>query len=204
MDAWYTADLHFGHRRISEYAGRPFENVDDMGTAIIERWNAVVAPGETVWVLGDTAMGPQGAGVSPAAIELVALLNGELVLVPGNHDACWVGSRKDQVRARAEYLAAGFADIIGRPDPVMLAGRPCRRSHFPYRGGGDHGVERYSEHRLEDRGDWLLCGHVHEKWRQRGRQINVGIDAWGGFPVHTNTLAELISCGPTDREIITW
>ena len=41
---------------------------------------------------------------------------------------------------------------------------------------------RYIEHRPDDDGGWLLHGHVHEKWRQNGRQINVGVDAWNFAP----------------------
>jgi len=54
--------------------------------------------------------------------------------------------------------------------------------HFPYR-GDSHDHDRYREHRPADEGAWLLHGHVHERWRQRGRMINVGVDAWGGYPV---------------------
>ena len=40
---------------------------------------------------------------------------------------------------------------------------PC---HFPYVGdSGDR--DRYVEHRPPDRGEWLLHGHVHDKWAQR-------------------------------------
>ena len=36
-----TSDHHFGHARISELAGRPFSTVDEMDSALIERWNSV-------------------------------------------------------------------------------------------------------------------------------------------------------------------
>ena len=49
-------------------------------------------------------------------------------------------------------------------------------------------------------GGWLIHGHVHEKWRQRGRQINIGADAWGYTPVHEDTIAELINQGPQHLE----
>ena len=55
-----------------------------------------------------------------------------------------------------------------------------------------------------DDGAWLLCGHVHESWRQRGRMINVGVDAWGGRPVSEEALYELIDSGPADLETLPW
>jgi len=49
-----------------------------------------------------------------------------------------------------------------------------------------------------------LCGHVHDLFRQRGRQINVGVDAWGGELVSSDQLAELISRKPTDASPLRW
>ena len=86
-----------------------------------------------------------------------------------------------------------------------IAGQRVLLSHFPYAGGGDsHGEDRFSAHRLADGGGWLLCGHVHQSWRQRGRMINVGVDAWGGQPVAEPELAELIAAGPLDRDVLPW
>jgi len=39
-----------------------------------------------------------------------------------------------------------------------------------------------------------LCGHVHEKWVQKGKIINVGVDVWN-FTPHTidEMLAKLLA-----------
>jgi len=63
--------------------------------------------------------------------------------------------------------------------------------HFPYQGDSEV-TDRFTDRRPGDRGGWLLHGHVHDAWRQDGRQINVGIDAWAGRPVDAGTLAALI------------
>ncbi len=39
---------------------------------------------------------------------------------------------------------------------------------------------------------WMLCGHVHEAWRQHGRVINVGCDVWDYAPVSAQRLVEII------------
>ena len=44
-----------------------------------------------------------------------------------------------------------------------------------------------------------LHGHVHERWRQSGRMINVGVDAWDHRPVPEDAVAALIAGGPADR-----
>lgn len=42
------------------------------------------------------------------------------------------------------------------------------------------------------------------KWRQRGRMINVGVDAWVGQPVSEETICELIEAGPRDLLPLPW
>jgi calcineurin-like phosphoesterase family protein len=136
------------------------------------------------------------------SLALVGLLHGTKILVPGNHDRCWVGNRKRGDWAQ-HYLDAGFARIFDTPEPMEIAGRAVELCHFPYQ-GDSQSEDRHVEHRPADRGSWLLHGHVHDLWRQRGRQINVGIDAWGGRPVAAAEVAALIEAGPRDLAPLAW
>jgi calcineurin-like phosphoesterase family protein len=207
---WFTSDFHFGHKNISEYADRPFPHgeagVPAMNEALIAAFNDRVAETDEVWILGDVAMGRL-----EKSLPLVGELNGAKILVAGNHDRCWPGHGHRADGWADTYLAAGFAEIMpgsvlaGPPASVVLAGHGVLVSHFPYAGGGDsHGEDRFAQHRLPDRGGWLLCGHVHNSWRQRDRMINVGVDAWGGLPVSDRELAELIAAGPQDLPVLPW
>ena len=81
MSTWFTSDLHFGHVNIIQYSGRPFTDVDQMNTSLIDRWNALVQPGDDVWVLGDVAMGHIAD-----TLPLVGRLAGYKRLLAGNHD----------------------------------------------------------------------------------------------------------------------
>ena len=189
---WYTADLHFGHANIIRYCNRPFNSVDEMNEALIDRWNAVVAPDDIVMVLGDFAMGR-----IDDTLPLAARLAGDKVLIPGNHDRCWFGHYDPDSKRRAwvqRYLDAGFSGVspYGSQGMFLADGaRPVTAHHFPY--AGDSGPEdRYSEFRPPDRGGWLLHGHVHDAWKVNGRQINVGCDVWGYRPVSTPEIVALI------------
>jgi len=51
----FTADLHLGHANIIRHCSRPFANVDEMDRTLIDNWNEVVQPSDTVWMLGDFA-----------------------------------------------------------------------------------------------------------------------------------------------------
>jgi hypothetical protein len=45
---------------------------------------------------------------------------------------------------------------------------------------------------------YQALGHVHERWRQRGRMINVGVDAWDCGPASEAELAAMIGGGPIE------
>lgn len=76
-----TADTHFGHKKILEFeaAHRQFASIEEHDEALVERWNAAVAPKDTVWHLGDVLFGREAFAYLPR-------LNGVKKLVMGNHD----------------------------------------------------------------------------------------------------------------------
>lgn len=81
MTRYVISDLHLDHRNIIEYCNRPFESLEEMNTTLIENWNRVVDPSDTVLYLGDLAMASHGT-----AVDFANRLNGSLILVEGNHD----------------------------------------------------------------------------------------------------------------------
>jgi calcineurin-like phosphoesterase family protein len=177
-----------------------------MNAALVEAFNARISGTDEVWVLGDVALGKLDD-----ALANIGLLNGRKVLVAGNHDRCWPGHSHRAAGWEEKYLAAGFAQVLpgsalaAPPASAVLGAYQVLLSHFPYAGGGDsHGEDRFAQHRVPDGGGWMLCGHVHQAWQQRGRMINVGVDAWGGAPVPAARLTELIAAGPRDRPVPPW
>ncbi len=153
MATWFTSDTHFSHANIIEFCGRPFASVEEMDRVMVERWNARVQPGDTVYHLGDFAFGP---------FENIAkfrqLLNGEIALVRGNHD-----------RSTNRMREAGFPSVTSA-SVVWINGSMLFLSHKP---SVDLPAETF---------DYHLHGHVHEKYARRGNQINVGVDVRGFAP----------------------
>lgn len=78
MTIWFTADHHFGHKRILELAHRPFDTVEAMDEAMIALWNARVEPGDMVYHLGDFAFAEH--------TPYLQRLKGQKRLIVGNHD----------------------------------------------------------------------------------------------------------------------
>ncbi|MCB0978314.1 MAG: hypothetical protein KDB02_12735 [Acidimicrobiales bacterium] len=196
---WFSSDPHFGHANVIGYAGRPFRHVGEMDVGLVYRWNSVVAPDDEVWLLGDLAMGRIDESLPKAG-----LLLGRKHLVLGNHDRPFSDRKRRQMWVERYMDEGGFVELHdGEVDIVLLDGTPARMCHFPYTGdSGDH--DRFVEERPHDDGRWLLHGHVHEKWRQRGRMINVGIDAWAGVPVSEDQILELIVAGEADLAPLAW
>jgi len=79
------SDTHFGHEGMCQFCDangnkyRPFANAQEMDEYMIERWNSTVRPTDKVYHLGDVA-------IKRCFIKTLAKLNGDKVLIKGNHD----------------------------------------------------------------------------------------------------------------------
>jgi len=80
-----TADTHFGHAGMCQFLNadgskvRPWDNVEEMDEALVEQWNKTVRPKDKVYHLGDVV-------INRKALSTLDRLNGDLVLIKGNHD----------------------------------------------------------------------------------------------------------------------
>jgi calcineurin-like phosphoesterase family protein len=79
MTLWFTADTHFGHQKIIEFAHRPYASVEEMDEHIIDHWNRTVGPKDEVWHLGDVAF-------KAKPVPYLRRLNGKIRIIVGNHD----------------------------------------------------------------------------------------------------------------------
>lgn len=97
------SDTHFGHTNSWEKFKlpngdplRPFTSTEEMDETMVERWNAVVRPQDTVYHLGDVV-------INKKSLHHVKRLNGKKRLVRGNHDIF-----KDE-----DYREVGFESLYG-------------------------------------------------------------------------------------------
>lgn len=165
MTTFFTSDTHFAHAAIIEYCNRPFANVEEMDRELVRRWNARVQPGDTVYHLGDFAFGPvENVG------KYLAMLNGSVILVRGNHDRSLKRMREFGFRSVNDHETI-LCMTVDWPS-LFLTHKPT------------------TEHPLKIVTDYHLHGHVHEKYARRGNCINVGVDVRGFAPA---TLEELLA-----------
>ena len=54
---YFTSDLHIGHDRDFIWKARGFSSIEEHDTEILKRWNSIVQPEDTVYILGDLCLG---------------------------------------------------------------------------------------------------------------------------------------------------
>ena len=81
-----VSDTHFGHAGVCRFTRndgvtklRPWDDPAEMDEAMVERWNERVRPNDKVYHLGDVVM-------SRKSLAIMRRLNGDKVLIRGNHD----------------------------------------------------------------------------------------------------------------------
>lgn len=160
MTIWFTGDTHFGHKKVIEYCSRPFASVTEMDEALISNWNTKVRPGDTIYHVGDFAF----AGTQRIA-ELLDRLNGQKVLIYGNHDKAIRGSKALQ----AKFIkCCDYYELIV-PDASAARGKQgIMLMHYAML------VWNKRHH-----GTWMLHGHSHGSlvYPVSGKIMDVGVDA---------------------------
>lgn len=197
---FYTSDLHIGHQKVAEIRG--FSTTQEHDDWLADQWDGVVKRSDDiVYVLGDISAGGSAAQVN--ALAWFALRRGAKILIPGNHDGSHPMHR-DADRWQARY-AAVFHPFMPPYRRRKINGQSALLSHFPYE--GDRGADRFTQYRLPNEGLPILHGHTHSAeqtsyctvptWDggngiSNTLQIHVGVDAWGGKPVHTDLIGALL------------
>lgn len=218
LRTFFTADTHFSHARIIELCSRPFTSVNEMNEELLARINNTVSSSDRLVILGDVCMGKLDESLS----ILSRIEAAELVLVPGNHDrwspAYHHRGTPDEVLAKQEEWRRKYAAT--RPRTIAMPSTMTRDgdvvtpvtswqfcqftealegsalsdvafSHFPYE-GDSHDEDRYDFLR-PSAGQPVVHGHVHNSWKVRGNQFNVGVDVNDFTPVPEETLNEWVS-----------
>ncbi len=168
VKVWLISDTHFNHANVIRYSHRPFVDIPEMNATMVSRWQALVSPEDVVFHLGDMFM---GAWVE--AEPILKQLPGRKHLILGNHD----GMIRKQAVLQAYF--EGIHEIL----EVKHVGATAVLCHFPLRSwNGMH----YNV--------WNLHGHCHGTLAPIGKQLDVGVDAVGGYePVSWSWVAEYMA-----------
>lgn len=205
---FFTSDQHFGHANILKYEdemrrdahGNRFSSIEKMNDYLVDQWNATVAEGDLVYCLGDFCYKFQ------YMCDVLPFLNGEEILITGNHDPFFKklirGDVRSQESVRVLALEAGFSEIYLHHTIILDGIGAVQLSHFPYAPRNTKDLPdyefRYLEHR-PTRGTekLLLHGHSHSEWLTKTYlgmppMLNIGVDMWGMRPVAEVEIVEIV------------
>lgn len=128
------SDTHFGHEKTCTVFTRedgspmrPFATVEEMDETMIARWNDRVRPSDKVYHLGDVV-------INRKFLHILGRLNGDKVLIRGNHDIF-----------KLEDYTAYFRDIRGYDvkNGMILSHIPIHEESIGRFGTNIHGHLHY-------------------------------------------------------------
>lgn len=169
---FFTADLHFSHKKIAKFCPHTRPNVDAQDDThcldeyMIALWNDTVSIHDDVYNLGDLTF----AQDLDQIFEVLTKLNGRHHLIFGNHD--------DIIQT---HLPAFLSHQKHDGNPILssaqsylklkLANKTLILFHYPM-----------AEWDGYDKGYYHLHGHIHNRMADiDGRILNVGFDLHGKF-----------------------
>lgn len=178
---FFTSDTHFGHKNILNFCHRPFDSIEEHDQALINNWNSVVGPDDTVFHLGDFAFGG-----FPFWESIVKQLNGHIILIIGNHDQ---KNRTAGTDALFDYVSQQMRILIGNQTVYL--------NHYPFLCFAHQDPTHYRDCSIQ------LFGHVHSGPLVHGTdterlkylfptQYDVGVDNNNYTPVSWEQVKEKI------------
>lgn len=181
---FFTSDTHFGHENIIHFCNRPFSSLNEMDETLIMNWNNTVPEDGLVFHLGDFAWGNIKAWE-----EYRSKLNGEIILIRGNHDF--------KNGPQTEHDALKMFKHVSQQMHIQIEGRSIYLNHFPFLcyGGSYRPLETVV---------YQLFGHVHSCESNCGgkdnarlpylmpSQYDVGVDGNGFKPIPWNQVDLII------------
>jgi Predicted phosphoesterase or phosphohydrolase len=178
MAAFFTSDLHFMHDKEFLYGPRGFSSIGEMNEAVVDRWNSVVKPGDTVYVLGDLMLG--GNSGTEAGAQLLSRLAGDIRIILGNHDT------DNRIAA---YSSVPSVKSILYADRLKVGGLRMFLTHYPCLTGNEEKSVKQTV--------FSLSGHTHSKELfHEGNPLmyNVALDAHNCTPVHEDeVVADIVA-----------
>jgi len=209
MIRFWTADLHLGHANIARYCHRPQLKPGDldsagnwvspeiahlrseqMSAALIRDCNMRVKPGDTVVSVGDLACrgGEKGVeGLRKTGAEWLSQLNGNWVVVSGNHD------EQNSVKPVCDFMSCEIAKYQVGVQHIPL----YDPEHPPQKFISEQRKKYLTAHSMycADWFDFIICGHVHDAWKVRKIagiwHVNVGVDVCRYMPINDTEVIQI-------------
>lgn len=167
-ETYFWSDPHLNH--LNSLRWRPqFDSMEEMNEAIIEEYNRLITPQDTVHILGDVCLGD-----SRESAAMVSRLNGKKHLKVGNHDT--------DAKLRI-YAEENVFETIMTSERIKLGRRNLFLCHYPML------VANFTENP-----EWVIHGHTHQLLpfsAAAPQNIHVGYETFTQ-PISIDEIASLI------------
>ena len=164
---YFCSDFHFGHEKEFLWKPRGFLDWQDHANTIIENYNEIVKPEDTVYILGDCVLKNDTFG-----IECLKQLNGKKYLAFGNHDS---GARIERFQEEGIFLDIQYGYRLRESKFTFWL------QHYPAMMGN-----------YKDKSPTIcLAGHTHSPDKFQNMEngcYNVALDAHNCYPVSINQI----------------
>jgi len=162
---WFTTDPHYGHWNIVKYCNRPFSSIEEMNKTLIDKWNSVIKPEDLVYVVGDITMSYSKKKMK----EIFDQLNGEKILIKGNHD------KKATIPIDSFVEIHDRLHITGENYDFILV-------HDPAEAAANHETDQK-----------YICGHLHSypEDRMYRNWFDAGVDGNNFTPISLEEIIKL-------------
>lgn len=176
-NVWFTGDTHFNHENIISFSDRPFDSVGHMNHTLVENWNDIVRPQDTVYHLGDFAFGSNAGGHE----KLFKSLHGNKILIRGNHDI------RNKSILRLDWGAIFDLITIKLRHKIVL----CHYAMKTWDG--------------KQRGSFMLYGHSHGSIGGGDElTMDVGVDCNDYKPVNYEQICEIMDDRTAKTNFLEW
>lgn len=178
-----TSDLHFFHKNIPTYcpdSRGDFNSIDHMNMTIVSNINSRVTDNDRLYILGDIGFG----GDMGAIVEILKMINGEKVIVWGNHDD---RLKKSDVFLNNKALMGVVEthELLREQHKIDGIKRSFTMCHFPLSSWAD------SRH-----GSIHIHGHLHSnqltKLHPTKRRLDVGLDGNNLMPYSFEEIVKIV------------
>jgi len=159
---YFIADIHNKDENILTYEHRPFKDVEDMRSVIINNWNSTINDDDEVYLCGDIG-----------DIEILEHLKGKIIIVTGNHDdANEIRKKFPSIEVNTHPIMVGYLWLSHEPIGYMPP-------EIPYLNIHGH-LHRFN------------YGLLNRKWKDGNRYFCVSVEQINYTPISEIQIKELL------------
>lgn len=177
---FFTSDAHLFHDNIRRFCGRPYYDIEDMNSSLINNWNSVCDKNSVVYFLGDFALKCSHIQVQ----KILSQLNFHtLYFIKGNHEKAFSSWYNQYVQNK--YTLSGRVMLLPPLYETKIEDKHVVMCHYP--------LDSWNKQRY---GSYMLSGHCHGNNKRTNpatsdaNMVDVGVDCWDYKPASWQQIKE--------------